>query len=202
MKTLEASVAAIDWRDDEQYREAIGRLSALRKTGHLIATKIEELKQSIEQGAEETIGLRADELVSGRGKKSEALSSALDRLANDREELANLETELKALGIAEKRLQSAVGPAERSAKLKVLDTIMEVYADKVRALKAAVDTVVQLNTEVLEIHQVTRSQDLEGIASDKTYLKILRMGGHLEILSDVPNGYVAKWNAHVAGLIS
>ena len=46
--------------------EAIGRLAALRKTGHLIAAKIEELKQSIEQGAERTIGLRADEMVAGK----------------------------------------------------------------------------------------------------------------------------------------
>jgi len=199
--TLEETTQTIDWREDEQYREATRRLAALRTTGELITTKIEELKQSIEAGAEHTIGLRADELVAG-GKKSDALASALVRLADDREQLANLETELKALGIAEKRLQSAVGTAERSAKSKVLETIMEVWADKVRALKTALDSAVQLNGEVLEIYQAARSQDLEGVALDKTYLKILRSGGHLDILSDAPNGHVARWNAHVAGLIS
>jgi hypothetical protein len=201
MKSLEASETGIDWREDTDYRDATTRLYALRRTGKSIATKIEELQQSIEDGAEKTIGLRADELVAG-GKKSDALASAVVRLADDREQLSNLETELKALSIAEKRLQSAVATAERAAKSKVLDTIMEAYAGKVRALKTALDTAVQLNAEVLEIHQIARSQDLEGVAMDKTYLRILRTGGHLEILSDAPNAYVAKWNTHVAGLIS
>jgi hypothetical protein len=198
---MEETSQTIDWREDQQYQEAIGRLSALRRTGKSIATKIEELQQSIEDGAEKTIGLRADELVAG-GKKSDALASAVVRLADDREQLANLETELKAMSIAERRLVAAVSTAERSAKSKVLETIMEAYAGKVRALKTALDTAVQLNVEVLELHQIARSQDLEGVALDKTYLKILRSGGHLEILSDSANGYVSKWHAQVAGLIS
>jgi hypothetical protein len=201
MKSLEASETGIDWREDTDYRDATTRLYALRRTGKSIATKIEELQHSIEDGAEKTIGLRADELVAG-GKKSDALASAVVRLADDKEALSGLETELKAMSIAERRLVAAVSTAERSAKSKVLETIMEAYAGKVRALKTALDTAVQLNVEVLELHQIARSQDLEGVALDKTYLKILRSGGHLEILSDSANGYVSKWHAQVAGLIS
>jgi hypothetical protein len=190
-----------NWQDDAEYQSAVSRLSALRKTGALIANKIEELQQSIEDGAEKTIGLRADELVAG-GKKSDALASAVVRLADDKEALSGLETELKAMSIAERRLVTAVSTAERSAKSKVLETIMEAYAGKVRALKTSLDTAVQLNAEVLEMHQIARSQDLEGVAMDKTYLRILRTGGHLDVLSDAPNSYVSKWNTHVAGLIS
>jgi hypothetical protein len=184
------------------YQEAVNRLTALRKTGELIAAKIADLKESIEEGAEQTIGLRADELVVGSAKQSEALSSALVRLADDREQLANLETELKALAMAEKRLQSAVGAAEGVAKSKSLESIMEIYADKVRRLKEALDVAVKLNGEVLALHQLARSQDLESVVVDKTYLKILRTGGYLDVLSDAPSSYVAKWNTHVAGLIS
>ena len=203
MKTiLQESAAVIDWREDTGYQDAANRLAALRKTGELIAAKIADLKQSIEEGAEVTIGLRADDLVSGHVKQSDALVSALVKLADDRQQVGDLETELQAIGMAEKRLQSAVGTAERAAKSLVLESIMERYGNKVRQLKEALDIAVTLNSEVVELHQLARAQDLESVAHDKTYLKILRTGGHLDILSAAPNAYVAKWNNHVAGLIS
>jgi hypothetical protein len=55
--------------------------------------------------------LRADELLSG-GKSSDALA----QLGDSRKQLESLETELKALAVAERRLLSAVDTAERAAK--------------------------------------------------------------------------------------
>jgi DNA repair exonuclease SbcCD ATPase subunit len=195
MTTLAIELDATVEKAQKKYSDIAQRRQDVRE-------QIETLQQSIADGDERLVGLRAEQILNGRAD-DERYESLTAKLGNDRETLRTLETEQKALAIAEREAGKAVQAAQARAKRQAADRLYAKMQQAARELDEILTKAEQVNDELIQLDAEAKA---EGVAEagGKALLLVSRGGAHWSALNRHHTGQTITllgWRQHVRSLL-
>ncbi|MBA3754243.1 MAG: hypothetical protein H0X01_08930 [Nitrospira sp.] len=198
----EADTMVADWQGDKSVLSAQEKRRMIRETLTETREKLITLRQVLEDGDQQLVSLRADEIVNGN-RKSERHDTLAQTLADAREQIRNFERE-EALLLAEQTVSATVRDAERHARAQAGQRLLAAYQQHVKKLKALVEQARAVNEELLDLAAQLKQSGLTETGT-KQLILLARPGVAWNALSPMPiHGnpiHVTDWLAHVDRLL-
>jgi chromosome segregation ATPase len=182
----------------KKYEDIVQR----RKDAH---SQIESLQQALSDGEERLVGLRAEQILNGRSgdERFEALSATL---ANQRDELRALESERKALAVAEREAGRALQAAETRAKRQAAERLLDQIRQTARKLDGILSQAERVNDQLIQLDAAAKAEGLAEVGvGGKTLLLLARTGCGWPALDADHKGYVTTvrgWRESVVALLN
>jgi chromosome segregation ATPase len=176
---------------------------------HTIAKRLNEVRQqigavteAITSGEERLPTLMAEEILTGRSA-DERCASLEAQLAGRRDELRRLQTEEKALTIAEREAGKAVQAAEAHAKQQAAEYLLNEIRQTVRKLDGVLTQAERLNDRLCDLDAECKAVGLSD-AGGKALVLLSRSGARWTALDRNYVGMTTTllgWRQHVLPLI-
>jgi hypothetical protein len=193
----------MDWREQTDSVQARQKLHNVRQTMAQVREQIETLQQAIMDGDQKLIALRADQIVRD-STNDERYELAAITLADQREQLRNLEAELKALVMAEHKVEQTCREADRVARGQAAEHLLNDYRDTIAQLQEVLEKAERINNHLAELDTKYRKSDLSE-SGGKTLTLLLRGGGAWSAMTPPPiHGnpiHLVDWRKYIKGAL-
>jgi hypothetical protein len=196
---VETESRIADWQQEKSVLTAQDKRRLIRETLAVTREKLTALRKVLENGDQQLVALRADEIVSGN-RKSERHDTLAQTLADATEQIRRLEREEQALLLAEQTVSSAVHDAERQARAKAGERLLAVYRHEVEKLKTLVEQAQTVNERLIDLDAQLKKSGLAETGA-KSLVLLSRSGSAWNALSDKPilgnPIHVTDWLKHI-----